>query len=141
MCFRIYQNLHWSIWHCVFKCFAKSAVHLELVCDLTTDSIIGSLTRFPSTEVCPKIYTLIMQRLLWEQIISYKIYIDLWHVYMYVFTTENNQMAFYPSISTKFWRIMEICSSNLKQYLNQNLSSEYFYKMNCIQYSRKSRVV
>ncbi|KAL4148738.1 hypothetical protein QTP88_002906 [Uroleucon formosanum] len=43
---------------CVFVCFATKAVHLELVCDLSTDAFLAALTKFISRRgLCKNIYS------------------------------------------------------------------------------------
>jgi hypothetical protein len=43
---------------CIFVCLATKAVHIELVCDLTTDAFIAALTRFISRRgKCKNMYS------------------------------------------------------------------------------------
>lgn len=43
---------------CVFVCFATKAVHLELVCDLSTDAFLAALSRFILRRgLCKNIYS------------------------------------------------------------------------------------
>lgn len=113
---------------CVFVCFATKAVHLELVCDLSTDAFIAALTRFISRRgLCKNIYSDNATCFVGtnnklndlKQLLSSESHMDRIHQVM---TSHEMTWHFIPPRAPHFGGLWEAAVRSIKKHLNRNVA-------------------
>lgn len=113
---------------CVFICFATKAVHLELVCDLSTDAFLAALKRFISRRgLCKNIYSdnatcfiganNILKDL--NLLMSSESHKDRIHQLM---TNHEMTWHFVPPRAPHFGGLWEAAVRSIKKHLNRNVA-------------------